>query len=65
MRVLLVSIAILFVSVQFIIWLKSFFIPLPFYILGGASLALASNYENNLNDFLPSIKNYLPKSNNN
>jgi hypothetical protein len=31
--------------VEFSIWLKQFMLPLPIYILAGAFLAIASNYE--------------------
>lgn len=41
----LFSVGILFVLVEFGIWLKQFILPLPIYILGGAFLAIASNYE--------------------
>lgn len=50
MKVWLVSFFILFALVQFVLWLKNFFVPLPFYILGGACLAIASNYGNNLSN---------------
>lgn len=41
----LVSVGILFVLAEFSIWLKQFMLPLPIYVLGGAFLAIASNYE--------------------
>ncbi|MEL6496324.1 MAG: hypothetical protein AAFQ41_14560 [Cyanobacteria bacterium J06623_7] len=41
----LVGVGILFVLAEFSIWLKQFILPLPLYILGGAFLAIASNYE--------------------
>ena len=41
----LVGVGILFVLAEFAIWLKQFILPLPLYILGGAFLAIASNYE--------------------
>ena len=41
----LVGVGILFVLTEFAIWLKQFILPLPLYILGGAFLAIASNYE--------------------
>ena len=41
----LVGVGILFVLAEFAIWLKQFILPLPVYILGGALLAIASNYE--------------------
>ena len=44
----LVGVGILFVLAEFGIWLKQFMLPLPMYILAGASLAIASNYEKGL-----------------
>ena len=41
----LIGVAILFVLAEFSIWLKQFMLPLPIYILAGAFLAIASNYE--------------------
>ncbi len=41
----LVGVGILFVLAEFGIWLKQFILPLPIYILGGAFLAIASNYD--------------------
>ena len=41
----LISVGILFVLAEFSIWLKQFILPLPIYVLGGAFLAIASNYE--------------------
>lgn len=45
MRFWLVSFILIFAFAQFILWVKNFFIPLPLYIFGGAFLAIASNYE--------------------
>ena len=50
MKVWLVSCFVLFTLVQFVHWLSNFFIPLPLYILGGACLALASNYQGSLSN---------------
>ncbi|MGL5074957.1 MAG: hypothetical protein ACRDBG_03855 [Waterburya sp.] len=44
----LVGVGILFVLAEFSIWLKQFMLPLPIYILAGAFLAIASNYEHGL-----------------
>jgi hypothetical protein len=44
----LFGVGILFVVVEFSIWLKQFMLPLPIYILAGAFLAIASNYERGL-----------------
>ncbi|MEL6579351.1 MAG: hypothetical protein AAFQ14_06345 [Cyanobacteria bacterium J06621_12] len=44
----LFGVGILFVLAEFSIWLKQFILPLPLYILAGAFLAIASNYEKGL-----------------
>lgn len=44
----LFGVAILFVLAEFSIWLQQFMLPLPIYILAGALLAIASNYEEGL-----------------
>ena len=41
----LFGVGILFILAEFTIWLKQFIVPLPLYILAGAFLAIASNYE--------------------
>jgi hypothetical protein len=45
MKAWLISVALLFVLAEFSLWLANFLLPLPIYILGGALLAIASNYE--------------------
>ena len=45
MKAWLVSVGILFVLVEAFSWLKNFILPLPVYILAGAFIAIASNYE--------------------
>ena len=45
MKVWLVSVAILFVLAEVYIAIKDFILPLPIYVLGGAVLAIASNYD--------------------
>ncbi|MEL6441745.1 MAG: hypothetical protein AAFQ80_21140 [Cyanobacteria bacterium J06621_8] len=44
----LFGVAILFVLAEFSIWLKQFMVSLPIYILAGAFLAIASNYDSGL-----------------
>ncbi|HLP88133.1 MAG TPA: hypothetical protein VK184_05940 [Nostocaceae cyanobacterium] len=44
MRVWLACFVLLFVVVELFDWLKQFTLPLPVYILAGAFLAVASNY---------------------
>ncbi len=45
MKAWLISVALLFVLAEFSLWIADFILPLPIYILGGAFLAIASNYE--------------------
>jgi hypothetical protein len=45
MKVWLVTVFLLFCLVQFVLWLKDFIVPLPLYLLAGAFLAIASNYQ--------------------
>lgn len=45
MRVWLVSVAIAFILAEIYLSIKDFILPLPIYILGGAFLAIASNYD--------------------
>ncbi|GAB1543408.1 hypothetical protein NUACC21_60820 [Scytonema sp. NUACC21] len=45
MRVWLACFFVLFALAEFFDWLKEFQLPLPIYILGGAFLAVASNYD--------------------
>lgn len=52
MKVWFVSFILLFLLAQFILWVKTFFIPLPLYIFGGAFLAFASNYDQKINEFI-------------
>ena len=59
MKSWLVIVAILFVIAEAILWLKNFILPLPIYILGGAFLAISSNYDKGI---MALIKPYL-KSN--
>ena len=44
----LFGVGILFILAELGIWLKQFVLPLPIYILAGAFLAIASNYEKGL-----------------
>ncbi|MGB2927078.1 MAG: hypothetical protein WBB82_17400 [Limnothrix sp.] len=45
MRIWLTTVVILFIGVQIFQSVKGFFVPLPIYILAGAFLAIASNYD--------------------
>ncbi|HEY9667213.1 MAG TPA: hypothetical protein V6C91_10435 [Coleofasciculaceae cyanobacterium] len=44
MRVWITSVLVLFGMVELYQWMKGFTLPLPVFILGGALLAIASNY---------------------
>lgn len=44
MRVWITSVLVLFGMVELYQWMKDFTLPLPVFILGGALLAIASNY---------------------
>jgi hypothetical protein len=44
MKVWIATFILLFAIAQFLEWLQKFSLPLPIYILGGALLAIASNY---------------------
>ncbi len=45
MRFWISAVFVLFVLVQFYQWVKGFILPLPIYVLAGAFLAIASNYD--------------------
>ena len=45
MKVWLACFLVLFALAELFDWLKKFNLPLPIYILGGAFLAVASNYD--------------------
>ncbi|MGB3203872.1 MAG: hypothetical protein WBB28_02655, partial [Crinalium sp.] len=45
MKVWIASFVVLFAIAEFYQWLLHFTLPLPIYILGGAFLAIASNYD--------------------
>ena len=45
MKPWLLTVAVLFALAKAILWAKSFILPLPIYVLAGAFLAIASNYD--------------------
>lgn len=45
MKFWLTTCIFLFVLVELVGWIKQFILPLPLYIMAGALLAIASNYE--------------------
>ena len=56
MKSWLIIVVILFALAEVILWVKNFILPLPIYILGGAFLAIASNYDKGI---MALIKPYL------
>ncbi|WP_069789716.1 hypothetical protein A5482_007105 [Cyanobacterium sp. IPPAS B-1200] len=63
MKAWLVLFVLLFVLAQFGLWVKNFIAPLPWYIFGGILLAIASNYEKAITDFMNSQINRVFKGN--
>ena len=53
MKVWMISVLILFGMVEIYQWMKHFTVPLPVFLLGGALLAIASNYRKFTGWFLP------------
>jgi hypothetical protein len=56
MKVWLTTVFILFALVQTFQWAKGVMLPLPLYLLAGAFLAIASNYEKGLGTLLNTPK---------
>ena len=52
MRIWFICFVVLFAASQLFDWVQQFTLPLPIYILGGAFLAVASNYERLFGSFL-------------
>ena len=52
MKVWIISVLVLFGMVEMYQWMKHFTLPLPVFILGGALLAIASNYRKYTSWFL-------------
>jgi hypothetical protein len=55
MRVWFLCFFVLFALAEFFKWLRGFSVPLPIYILGGAFLAVASNYDKIFGSYLSNI----------
>jgi hypothetical protein len=62
MRVWLALFLILFIVAELFDWVKEFTLPLPIYILGGAFLAVASNYNQMIGSFNKVTKEALQTS---
>jgi hypothetical protein len=52
MRLWLLTVLVLFALAQVFQWAKSAILPLPIYVLAGAFLAIASNYDRGLGTLL-------------
>jgi len=52
MKIWFICFVVLFAASQLFDWVQQFTLPLPIYILGGAFLAVASNYEKLFGSFL-------------
>ena len=59
MRVWIATFALLFALAELYEWAKEFISPVPIYILGGAFLAIASNYEKGICSFSQPKASYL------
>lgn len=70
MRVWLACFLVLFALAELFDWLQGFSFPLPIYILGGAFLAVASNYEKIVGSYFsdssqqPPLESFPPASTN-
>ena len=45
MKSWLFSVAVLFILAKAFLWIRGFILPVPIYVLAGAFLAIASNYD--------------------
>ena len=52
MKSWLFSVVVLFILAKAFLWLKGFILPLPLYVLAGAFLAIASNYDRGIVNLL-------------
>jgi hypothetical protein len=60
MRVWLACFFVLFALAEFFDWIKEWKLPLPIYILGGAFLAVASNYEKFVSSYIKDVTRVIP-----
>jgi hypothetical protein len=51
MKSWLFSVVVLFVVAKALLWVRGFILPLPVYVLAGAFLAIASNYDKGMRYF--------------
>ncbi|PAX52549.1 hypothetical protein [Brunnivagina elsteri] len=59
MRIWFVCFLLLFVLAELFDWVKDFTLPLPIYILGGAFLAVVSNYDKLIGSYLNQSSNMI------
>jgi hypothetical protein len=59
MKVWFVCFLLLFVLAELFDWVKDFTLPLPIYILGGAFLAVVSNYDKLVGSYLNQSSNVI------
>ncbi|MEA5582411.1 hypothetical protein VB620_13805 [Nodularia harveyana UHCC-0300] len=62
MKVWLACFLLLFALAELFDWLKAFNLPLPIYILGGAFLAVASNYDKIIGSYFIDDKIAVPSA---
>ncbi len=62
MKAWLISVAVLFILAEFSLWIADFILPVPIYILGGAFLAIASNYEKGIMALFRQQTNLTPET---
>ncbi|BAZ41176.1 hypothetical protein NIES4101_71380 [Calothrix sp. NIES-4101] len=59
MRIWFACFLLLFVLAELFDWVKDFTLPLPIYILGGAFLAVVSNYDKLVGSYLHDSSNVI------
>ncbi|MBR8836110.1 MAG: hypothetical protein DSM106950_19315 [Stigonema ocellatum SAG 48.90 = DSM 106950] len=62
MRVWLACFLVLFGVVELFDWVQKFSLPLPIYILGGAFLAVASNYDKFFGSYVSDVTRVAPSA---
>ncbi len=62
MKSWLISVAVLFVIAKTLLWIKGFILPVPVYVLAGAFLAIASNYDKGVKTLFRTEANQQPEA---
>lgn len=57
MKSWLFSVVVLFVLAKAFLWVRGFILPVPIYVLAGAFLAIASNYDKGMKSLFRSEEN--------